>query len=112
MQDKDTKLNAYAMAMYVALKSLLHDIPFIAKGYNGTPFGSSLSNAIKLIRDIDNAFTPNTCPFCGGFAKVVPDDTSVHGYWVKCSQCGVEQGKPFDTREEAIEAWDRRVRHD
>ncbi len=44
------------------------------------------------------------CPFCGGEAEIV-------GYtifWVTCKECTAET-KDFDTKEEAIEAWNRRA---
>lgn len=44
------------------------------------------------------------CPFCGGEAKI-------EGYkifWATCKECTTET-KVFDTKEEAIEAWNRRV---
>ena len=39
------------------------------------------------------------CPFCGGEAEI---------FWVICKECTAET-KDFDTKEEAIEAWNRRV---
>ena len=45
------------------------------------------------------------CPFCGGEAEIV-------GYtifWATCKECTAET-KDFDTKEEAIEAWNRRVK--
>ena len=73
---------------------------------------SDIEEMAAVLERIDGFKPPLPCPFCGGNPKVLPDDFTIHGYWVKCSECGTEQGKPFDTREEAIEAWDRRVRHD
>ena len=46
------------------------------------------------------------CPFCGGEAStyVAYDD----GYYVCCDECGC--GLPvFNTEQEAIEAWNKRV---
>lgn len=43
------------------------------------------------------------CPFCGGNAYIGNGRT-----WVRCVECGAETGC-YDTEEEAIEAWNRRV---
>lgn len=45
------------------------------------------------------------CPFCGGKAEIV----GYKIFWVICKECTAET-KSFDTREEAIEAWNRRVK--
>lgn len=44
------------------------------------------------------------CPFCGGEAEIAGDKI----FWVICKECTAET-KCFDTREEAIEAWNRRA---
>lgn len=44
------------------------------------------------------------CPFCGGKAEIV----GYKIFWVICKECTAET-KSFDTREEAIDAWNRRV---
>ena len=45
------------------------------------------------------------CPFCGGEAEIA----GYKIFWVICKECTAET-KSFDTREEAIEAWNRRVK--
>lgn len=42
------------------------------------------------------------CPFCGGEAKLMDN-----GHWVWCQHCLVESAY-YDTREEAIKAWNTR----
>lgn len=57
-----------------------------------------------------------TCPFCGGKAKVRSEDRKKgKAYWAYCAE-PIETGcdvRPvtckFDTKEEAIEAWNRRA---
>lgn len=44
------------------------------------------------------------CPFCGGEAEIA----GYKIFWVICKECTAET-KGFDTREEAIEAWNRRA---
>ena len=44
------------------------------------------------------------CPFCGGEAEVEGERI----FWVSCQKCWVETSS-FNTLEEAIEAWNRRV---
>ena len=44
------------------------------------------------------------CPVCGGEAEIV----GYKIFWVTCKECTAET-KDFDTKEEAIEAWNRRV---
>ena len=46
------------------------------------------------------------CPFCGGEADTYPYDFS--GWYIGCSECSCDLGV-FDTKEEAIEAWNKRV---
>ena len=43
-------------------------------------------------------------PFCGGEAEIA----GYKIFWAICKECTAET-KGFDTREEAIEAWNRRV---
>ena len=43
------------------------------------------------------------CPFCGGEAKLMDN-----GHWVWCQHCLVESAY-YDTREEAIKAWNTRI---
>ena len=44
------------------------------------------------------------CPFCGGVAEEL--GSCVH--WISCADCRAES-YTYDTLEEAIEAWNRRV---
>lgn len=44
------------------------------------------------------------CPFCGGEAEIVGYKFS----WIVCKECSAETGV-FDTKIEAIKAWNRRV---
>lgn len=51
------------------------------------------------------------CPFCGGEAEL-----KIHlfhklpsSYGVVCRPCGCETWQFFQTEEEAVEAWNRRV---
>lgn len=46
------------------------------------------------------------CPFCGGEAKV---QSFSHDRTVYCTDCNARVQKFFPTREEAIEAWNRRA---
>jgi Lar family restriction alleviation protein len=49
------------------------------------------------------------CPFCGGDGMLY--DTSQFGLFIAwCNNCGVDTD-PYDTREEAIAAWNQRT-HD
>lgn len=43
------------------------------------------------------------CPFCGGKAHIMRG-----GHWIACEDCQSESGY-YSTKEEAIEAWNRRV---
>ena len=42
------------------------------------------------------------CPFCGGKAHIIHE-----GYWIMYEDCQSESGY-YETKEEAIEAWNRR----
>jgi Lar family restriction alleviation protein len=44
------------------------------------------------------------CPFCGGEAKIVGYSL----FWIVCKECFAETDA-FDTKIEAIKAWNRRV---
>lgn len=44
------------------------------------------------------------CPFCGGKAEL----SNYTHYWIGCKDCWVET-KCYKSKEEAIEAWNRRV---
>lgn len=52
------------------------------------------------------------CPFCGADVAKVADWSDVDGkeYWVFCQQCAAATGH-CETREGAIEAWNRRANH-
>lgn len=52
------------------------------------------------------------CPFCGSEAVVEPEGITPCGYWVKCSECGIEQPRPYETQDEAIAAWNDRPSYD
>lgn len=57
----------------------------------------------KLI-GVNNMAELKKCPFCGGEAEIVEYTI----FWVTCKECAAET-KDFDTKEEAIEAWNRRM---
>ena len=46
------------------------------------------------------------CPFCGGEAETYP--YYFNEWYIGCSECSCDLGV-FDTKEEAIEAWNKRV---
>ncbi len=48
------------------------------------------------------------CPLCGGKAAVEPEGITPCGYWVKCSECGIEQSEPYEFSDDAVAAWNRR----
>ena len=47
------------------------------------------------------------CPFCGGEAETYPYYCP-DGWYIGCGECSCDLGV-FDTKEEAIEAWNKRV---
>lgn len=49
------------------------------------------------------------CPFCGGEAKIYGKREGLP--WVACKSC-IGQTACCDTKEEAIEAWNRRMKED
>ena len=62
------------------------------------------------------------CPFCGGLAVIshleprIHHPRNNHPYCIICYECDlmfgwdVDYGGTFDTKEEAAEAWNRRVK--
>ena len=48
------------------------------------------------------------CPFCGGRAELEPIGIVTSGYWIKCSDCGVEQSIANSNPNDAIKEWNRR----
>lgn len=48
------------------------------------------------------------CPFCGGNAVVDMDESWYWEYKAYCALCGVSM-EYFETKKEAVEAWNRRV---
>lgn len=60
------------------------------------------------------------CPFCGAGAEVVPHKFfsdalkawKVDCYGVECKNCHTSGYQFWGTKEQAIEAWNRRVCHD
>ena len=46
------------------------------------------------------------CPFCGGEAETYP--YYFNEWYIGCRECSCDLGV-FDTKEEAIEAWNKRV---
>lgn len=67
----------------------------------------------KFIFDDDNYNEIlKRCPFCGGEAHFLHDDGGDSGdetYSVECDNCSCDIGW-YNTRKEAVEAWNRRVR--
>ena len=50
------------------------------------------------------------CPFCGGEAFLWSGNPKLHmDSTVSCSKCHITQSGHYETSEEAIEAWNRRV---
>lgn len=47
-----------------------------------------------------------SCPFCGGEAEL--EHLEIDGYLAHCSKCDGMIEKWFDTKDEAIAAWNRR----
>lgn len=57
---------------------------------------------------------PKDCPFCGGEAECSDSSCTVNGefkWTVECLNCGVITS-PYERKEDAIKAWNRRTRHD
>ena len=98
------RLSKYAPELYEALKDVLEEIPVIA----GDSRAESIEEASKLIREIEKEYELKPCPFCGGEA-VYPEGITVGGIWITCDKCGIVQGHPYMTREEALAAWNRRA---
>lgn len=48
------------------------------------------------------------CPFCDDEGDVSLTDLG-HCVWVQCFVCGEGENFVYNTKEEAIEAWNRRV---
>lgn len=55
-------------------------------------------------------FKLKPCPFCGGTAGTIGDSVVEEdpAFWVRCWECGAETSV-YNTKEEAIEAWNRRA---
>ena len=55
-----------------------------------------------------------SCPFCGGEGSIQEHVfigfSSTYG--IVCLDCGAKSRQFFDTKQEAIDAWDRRVNDD
>lgn len=51
------------------------------------------------------------CPFCGGKAIIIrtPNFNALPTYFASCTNCGVEMPRVCQTRQQAIEPWNRRV---
>lgn len=57
------------------------------------------------------------CPFCGGIARICDHkfyngktkDFSYHNYGVKCIVCFAQIWQFYNTKEEAVDAWNRRT---
>lgn len=55
-------------------------------------------------------YKSKSCPFCGGEAECSDSSCTVNGefkWTVECLNCGV-MTSPFETKEDAIKAWNRR----
>lgn len=54
------------------------------------------------------------CPFCGGEGNVEehPFMTIPNSYCVKCPVCKCQTSQFFNSEQEAIDAWNRRVNHE
>ncbi len=49
------------------------------------------------------------CPFCGETESLIIDDEwTIPAFAIECCECGAST-ITFDTKEEAIEAWNRRA---
>ncbi len=49
------------------------------------------------------------CPFCGGLAEVYEDEVWYWEWKVECKNDIRHRLEYFDTKEEAIEAWNKRA---
>lgn len=49
------------------------------------------------------------CPFCGGEAYVGQDECWYWDWEAHCLQCGATFDTLFETKKQAIEAWNRRA---
>ena len=47
------------------------------------------------------------CPFCGGEAKI--QSNLLHNYRIYCVECGCQTISWSESKEKAIEAWNRRA---
>ena len=60
---------------------------------------------------IESTIPISKCPFCAGLCAIEMTDSFDHErylYYVKCAECGVEQGKYFDAPDDAINIWNIR----
>jgi Lar family restriction alleviation protein len=71
---------------------------------------------VRRLRGMENELKP--CPFCGGEAEhkmyFWGNHTKTHKpiwcYYIFCAECGAMTDNIFKTEEEAITAWNRRVK--
>jgi Lar family restriction alleviation protein len=63
---------------------------------------------VRIVRKVRRMSELKPCPFCGGEAHLHIHDR----YGVECDVCGMGLGCIMPTKEQAIEAWNRRADND
>lgn len=61
-----------------------------------------------LEMEAEEEVTPKPCPFCGGKASAI-EVLNCYAIAVRCDNCHATSGN-YDTKEEAITAWNRRAK--
>lgn len=59
---------------------------------------------------VESMPTAKTCPNCGAEPKLVPICVSIPDTFcwaIRCESCGLEQSQMYDTRTQAINAWNK-----
>jgi Lar family restriction alleviation protein len=84
-----------------------------AESRNDFVFGAILDGAYKIEEAVWKALFPKVefknCPFCGSSASFFEEKYDGRYFcYVTCHNCGIEMEDGFRSREEALQAWNKR----
>lgn len=110
-REEDARLITAAPELYWMAYNLLFELKR-GNGANPEYIAQAIPQIEELLKRIQgDTATLKPCPFCGGEAVVQPEGMTTCGYWITCSECGVEQTQAHETVEQAADEWNRRAQN-
>ena len=108
LQNIDDMPTAYDIDEKVSkLEELIEEnVGYLRATPEASDYIKAIRDAIEIVRTGMKELKP--CPFCGGEAEIEMDDSWYWNYHVFCQECKIGTDC-YETADEAIETWNRRV---